>query len=93
MLGELGFDRCQLPGIACELDCHAVELLRCLRNQFGQTDGGQQTRSYPARKTLADLAQHRQAGPQGVTRGGVGIIGQRIQKQIGQAMPRQMVGR
>jgi hypothetical protein len=92
-LRELVLDRSQHRGAFCQFDRQAFKLPQCLNDQFRQSDLGQKACSYPARKAVADLRQHRQAGPQGVTCRGVGIIRQGIEKEICQAMPRQMVRR
>ena len=67
-----------------------VLLLR-LDNQLRHPDGIQQTGRHSGSKTLPCLRQHRYPSPQGITGCGVGIIGQRVQKQIGQPMSSQML--
>ncbi len=44
----------------------------------------------PGRENCAPAGEQRQSGPQGIAGGGVGVIGQGIQKQIGLLQPRQM---
>jgi hypothetical protein len=68
-------------------------LRRSLRNELGQVDCAQQARSHAAWKRIADASQYRQTRPQRIGRRGMGIIGQHIQEQVRQALPRQMVGR
>jgi hypothetical protein len=63
---------------------HAFKLFLRLGDQFGQTHRIQQADGNPARERLADLRQYRQAGPLGIACRGVRVVGQRVEKQVGQ---------
>ena len=60
-------------------------------DEFGQTDGAQQAGCDPAGKGVAGAGQDRQAGPERIAGCGVGVVGEGVQKEAGEPLPRQML--
>jgi hypothetical protein len=62
------------------------------RDQFRQSDRRQHAGRDPAGEGVTEARQDRQAGPERLDGGDVGVIGQAVEKQIRQPLPRQMIG-
>ena len=65
--------------------------LRIFGYQVWQSDGVQQAGGHPPCERVALTRQDWQSSPERIARRRVGVVGQGIQKQIGEAMPRQML--
>src|SRR6476646_494764 len=74
-----------------KLQGQSFVLIEAVRHQLRQPDGVQQAGRYPAGKRLPAAGQQREPRPQRIARRRVGIIGYRIEEQIGQAMARQVL--
>ncbi|GCC43192.1 hypothetical protein chiPu_0026934, partial [Chiloscyllium punctatum] len=86
------FERREPRWIGGKIDRHLLVSLRRFRNQLGQADRMEQARRDPADKRVAENGQHRQASPQRIAGGGVGVDGNVVEEQVGEAMAREMVG-
>jgi hypothetical protein len=62
-------------------------------HELGQPSGVQQTGGDTPGESLACASQHGQPSPQGIACRGVRIVGQGIEKEVGQPMTREMFGR
>ncbi len=60
-------------------------------NQLGQTHGVQQAARHPPGKARPETGHDRQPRPQSVARRRVGIVRNVVEKQVSQAMPRQVI--
>src|SRR5258706_2395262 len=89
---EFCFDAGELALVTRELQCQGEMLLERGRDQFRQPDRVQEARSDASGEARAHNGEDRSARPKRVARGRVRAIGQRIEKKIGQAMLRQILG-
>ena len=66
-------------------------LLQAVRHQFRQPHGLQQAGPHAAGKAAPGAGQHRQARPQRVTAGGVGVVGPGVQEKVTQLQAAQVL--
>ena len=59
--------------------------------QLGQAGGLHDAGRAPAGVGVAGAGEHGQAGPEGVAGGGQGVVGQGVEKEVGQGVARQVV--
>ena len=63
------------------------------RRQFGQSERVELASRHPARHRRPHAREHGQPGEQGVVRHGAGILGQRVEEEVGERVAREMIGR
>ena len=67
--------------------------LEIAAHELRQSDGVQQACRCPTRERFAQASGHRKPRPERVARRAMGIVGERIEEQIGQPLARQMLRR
>ena len=63
-----------------------------MRDELRQAGGHEQAARHAGRERGPGSREHRNAGPERIARRRMGVVGQRVQAQIGQPVPRQVLG-
>ena len=76
----------------CQAKGQGFIVIETLSHEFRQAGGAQEAGPNATGKRLTFAGNQRQSRPQGIACGRMRIIGQRIQKQVGQLMAGEMHG-
>src|SRR5262249_44300351 len=78
-------------GILGQPQRQRLVVLDAVRHKLGEPDRIQPARRHPPRKCVTHARQYRKPYPQCVARRRVGVVRQRIEEQVSQPMPRQVI--
>jgi len=88
---EFLFHRASSDGVLTRLSHQCLVLVQRIHDQLRQAEPRGEGSSRPGPETSSRTGHDGQAGPKGVARSGVRIVGQCVEKQIGQALACQVV--
>src|SRR5438034_2503552 len=89
--GKLLPDFPQPCRVTRQLQGQRLVLVERVGNQFRQPDRAQQACRHPSRERRSHAGKYRQSCPQGIAGRGVRVVGQGIQEQVREPMPRQVM--